>query len=61
MGLLGRAAGRLLPLLQPTNAWPHRGGALRVQEGSKPIFHLEAFIAQFMSSYKKWALLAYGD
>ena len=24
------------------------------QEGSKPIFHLAAFAAQFMSSFKKW-------
>ena len=26
----------------------------RLQEGQKAIFHLEAFVAQFMSRYKNW-------
>jgi replication factor C subunit 3/5 len=26
----------------------------RLQEGQKPIFHLEAFVAKFMSEYKQW-------
>ena len=28
----------------------------RMQEGSKAIFHLEAFVAKFMSTYKNWTL-----
>lgn len=28
----------------------------RLQEGQKPIFHLEAFVAKFMSAYKNWAV-----
>lgn len=28
----------------------------RLQEGQKPIFHLEAFVAKFMSLYKNWSL-----
>ena len=28
----------------------------RLQEGQKPIFHLEAFVARFMSEYKSWAV-----
>lgn len=27
---------------------------LHAQEGQKAIFHLEAFVAGFMSSYKTW-------
>ena len=26
----------------------------RLQQGSKPIFHLEAFLARVMSEYKQW-------
>jgi replication factor C subunit 3/5 len=26
----------------------------RLQEGQKPIFHLEAFVAKFMATYKQW-------
>lgn len=29
------------------------GPLLRSQEGSKAIFHLEAFLARFMSNYKQ--------
>lgn len=29
------------------------GLPLRLQEGSKAIFHLEAFLARFMSNYKQ--------
>ncbi len=32
----------------------------RMQEGSKAIFHLEAFVAKFMSAYKIWAMSAFG-
>lgn len=32
----------------------------RMQEGQKAIFHLEAFVARFMSMYKNWALMAFG-
>ncbi|KAK9861660.1 hypothetical protein WJX84_003837 [Apatococcus fuscideae] len=32
----------------------------RLQEGQKHIFHLEAFVAKFMSEYKNWALSAFG-
>eukprot|EP00456_Euglypha_rotunda_P035514 TRINITY_DN27356_c0_g1_i1.p1 TRINITY_DN27356_c0_g1~~TRINITY_DN27356_c0_g1_i1.p1 ORF type:complete len:127 (+),score=5.51 TRINITY_DN27356_c0_g1_i1:87-467(+) len=28
----------------------------RMKIGSKPIFHLEAFVAKFMSIYKRWIL-----
>lgn len=28
----------------------------RLQQGSKPIFHLEAFLARVMSEYKQWSL-----
>jgi len=28
----------------------------RMQKGSKPIFHLEAFVAKFMALYKRWLL-----
>jgi replication factor C subunit 3/5 len=28
----------------------------RIQIGSKDIFHLEAFVAKFMSIYKKWII-----
>lgn len=32
----------------------------RLQEGQKPIFHLEAFIAKFMSAYKTWMIQNFG-
>eukprot|EP00164_Ancoracysta_twista_P001623 GFYU01002129.1.p1 GENE.GFYU01002129.1~~GFYU01002129.1.p1 ORF type:complete len:353 (-),score=113.68 GFYU01002129.1:98-1156(-) len=32
----------------------------RLQNGSKPIFHLEAFIAKFMSIYKGWMMAMFG-
>lgn len=28
----------------------------RLQQGSKPIFHIEAFVAKFMSLYKRWVI-----
>ena len=28
----------------------------RLQEGQKPIFHLEAFVARFMSEFKSWSV-----
>jgi hypothetical protein len=28
----------------------------RLQLGSKPIFHLEAFVAKVMALYKKWSI-----
>ena len=28
----------------------------RLQQGSKEIFHLEAFVAKFMAVYKKWSV-----
>jgi replication factor C subunit 3/5 len=31
----------------------------RLQEGSKAIFHIEAFVAKTMASYKQWALTAF--
>ena len=31
----------------------------RMQQGSKPIFHIEAFIARFMSIYKKHAMSSF--
>ena len=30
-----------------------------VQEGQKPIYHLEAFVAKFMSEYKNWSITAF--
>ena len=30
----------------------------QMQQGSKPIFHLEAFVARFMSDYKDWMVKA---
>lgn len=32
----------------------------RIQMGSKDIFHLEAFIAKFMSIYKRWIISIFG-
>jgi replication factor C subunit 3/5 len=32
----------------------------RMQCGSKPIFHLEAFVARFMAMYKKWTIELFG-
>lgn len=32
----------------------------RMQAGSKPIFHLEAFLARFMSCYKKYMVANFG-
>ena len=32
----------------------------RLQEGQKAIFHLEAFVAKFMSAYKNWQIAAFG-
>lgn len=32
----------------------------RLQEGQKAIFHIEAFVAQFMSHYKRWQLATFG-
>ena len=31
----------------------------RLQEGSKAIFHIEAFVAKAMAIYKSWALAAF--
>ena len=31
----------------------------RLQEGAKAVFHLEAFVAKFMSAYKNWAVAAF--
>lgn len=32
----------------------------RVQEGQKAIYHLEAFVAKFMSEYKSWSIMMLG-
>ena len=32
----------------------------RMQEGQKPIIHLEGFVAQFMASYKKYLISSFG-
>ena len=32
----------------------------RMQAGSKPIFHIEAFLAKFMSCYKKYSVQNFG-
>lgn len=32
----------------------------RLAEGSKAIFHLEAYVAKFMSLYKQWTISAFG-
>jgi len=32
----------------------------RLRLGTKPIFHLEAFVAKFMTIYKEWAIRAFG-
>lgn len=32
----------------------------RMQLGSKPIFHLEAFVAKFMAIYKRWVIEMFG-
>ncbi len=32
----------------------------RLQKGSKAIFHLEAFVARFMATYKEWTIKLYG-
>ena len=31
-----------------------------VQEGQKAIYHLEAFVAKFMSEYKSWSIAVLG-
>ena len=31
-----------------------------MQQGSKPIFHLEAFVARFMSIFKRWLIARFG-
>ena len=31
-----------------------------MQAGSKAIFHLEAFVAKFMSEYKQWTIMSFG-
>ena len=31
-----------------------------MQEGNKPIYHLEAFVAKLMSEYKQWTVTAFG-
>ena len=36
--------------------WP-----VYVQEGNKPIYHLEAFVAKLMSEYKQWTVTAFGS
>ncbi len=33
----------------------------RIQQGSKEIFHLEAFVAKFMAVYKKWSVDLFAD
>ncbi len=35
-------------------------GAWMPQEGQKAIYHLEAFVARFMSDYKVWTINAMG-
>ncbi len=32
----------------------------RMAQGSKPIFHLEAFVAKFMAIYKRWVIETFG-
>ena len=32
-----------------------------MQEGSKAIFHLEGFVARFMSEYKTWSIMMLGS
>jgi len=32
----------------------------RMHQGSKPIFHMEAFVAKFMAIYKRWIVEAFG-
>jgi replication factor C subunit 3/5 len=32
----------------------------RLQEGAKAIFHLEGFVARFMSEYKTWSIQMLG-
>ena len=32
----------------------------RLQEGQKPIIHLEGFVAQFMATYKKYLISSFG-
>ena len=32
-----------------------------LQEGSKAIFHLEGFVARFMSEYKTWSIMMLGS
>jgi hypothetical protein len=32
----------------------------RLQEGQKAIYHLEAFVARFMSEYKQWCIATFG-
>lgn len=32
----------------------------RMHQGSKPIFHLEAFVAKFMAIYKRWVVESFG-
>jgi replication factor C subunit 3/5 len=33
----------------------------KMQLGSKPIFHLEAFVAKFMYIFKKWSIDMFGS
>ena len=39
------------PVLEEAARFEHR-----LQMGSKPIFHLEAFAAKVMAVYKKWSM-----
>lgn len=32
----------------------------RMHQGSKPIFHMEAFVAKFMAIYKRWCVESFG-
>lgn len=31
-----------------------------MQQGSKPIFHLEAFVAKFMTTYRHFTIATFG-
>ena len=32
----------------------------RMHQGSKPIFHMEAFVAKFMAIYRRWCVESFG-
>lgn len=59
--------GRAWPAPTPDHGFAHSAASkpcaprpVPVQEGSKAIFHLEAFVARFMADYKQYMVSMFG-